>query len=167
MTIVSEYTPPCAQMPQDYAVDAPSPDVHRQCAGCPMLVDCLYRAVVEVDVSGFVACTTESDRAAIRRSLGIQVVDPTADLGFALARAAGSPVSHEAVLSARHAHPDDTCQQLAERLGCSTSTIKRHLRRARHEALAVVAVEVPPQRRVPSVDEVLDAFDLLDSSRVA
>ena len=35
---------------------------HRQCAGCPLMVECLYRAVVEMDVSGFVACTTESDR---------------------------------------------------------------------------------------------------------
>lgn len=165
MTIVYSYTTPCAESPEDFADGSSTTAAHRRCAGCPMLVDCLYRAVVEVDVSGFVACTTESDRANIRRRLGIQVVDQTQNLGFSLARAAGSPVSHEAVVAARQAHPDDTCQQLAERLGCSTSTIKRHLRRARQGG--PVAATAPATRRVPSVDDVLDAFDQLDSSRVA
>ena len=141
---------------------------HRRCAGCPMLVDCLYRAVVEVDVSGFVACTTEADRAAIRDSLGI-VVETAAAGGYGPARLGAGPVDHDAVLAARSAYPKDTCQQLAERLGCSTSTIKRHLRRAREEAAeaSVRATVVTTPRRVPSVDEVLDAFDTLDAARLA
>ncbi len=94
MTIVTDIdAPPCTREPvfRDerlylgaHELDAASragmgevlAQAHRRCAGCPMLVDCLYRAVVEVDVSGFVACTTEADRAAIRDSLGI-VVDAT------------------------------------------------------------------------------------------
>lgn len=168
MTIVIDtILPPCVSAPEHFNDDAPMASIaHRQCAGCPMLVDCLYRAVVEVDVSGFVACTTESERASIRRSLGIQVVDQAAQSQYGLARAAGSPVSHEAVLAARAAYPHDTCQQLSERLGCSTSTIKRHLRRARQSDAAGASAELV-ERRVPTIDDVLDAFDALESAQVA
>ena len=103
---------------------------HRNCAGCPVLVDCLYRAVVEVDVFGYAACTTEADRQAIRRKLGIEVPQQTTG-PFAAPRAGIGPIDHETVMSVRQSYPHDTCLQLAHRLGCSTSTVKRHLRRAR------------------------------------
>lgn len=174
---------PCAEDPQFYLdpyLTAPPPrgemnamqrraltakraEAHRRCAGCPALIDCLYRAVAEVDVSGFVACTTESERMRMRRELGIRVHDIIPDLGAS--RVGVGPVRHEAVLAARAAHPSDTCRQLAERLGCSTSTVKRHLRRAREESAAdLVAV---PTGGKPSVDDVLDAFDRLESSQIA
>lgn len=139
--------------------------VHRACAACPLMVDCLYRAVVEVDVSGYVACTTEAERADMRRALGIDVA-PAPLMTFGAPRVGGGPVSHEAVLTMRQAHPKDTCQQLAERLGCSMSTIKRHLRRER-EQQATTEESVHKPQRVPTVDEVLDAFDALDTARVA
>jgi hypothetical protein len=66
----------------------------------------------------------------------------------------------------RQAHPKDTCQQLAERLGCSMSTIKRHLRREREQQATTASAAREPQH-VPTVEEVLDAFDALDSSKVA
>ena len=138
---------------------------HRQCAGCPMMVDCLYRAVVEVDVSGFVACTTEQDRAEIRRQLGIEI-QQSSTAPYGTARVGSGPVSHEAVMAARQAYPKDTCHQLAERLDCSTSTVKRHLRRAREQKL-VEGATVATTVRAPSVDAVLDCFDQLESSRVA
>ena len=47
--------------------------VRNACAGCPLFVDCLYRAVVQVDVSGYVGCTTPRERRRIRRMLGISV----------------------------------------------------------------------------------------------
>lgn len=179
MTIVLDaMLPPCATVPEVYRDDEPlTPSssselgarlamAHRSCAGCPMLVDCLYRAVVEVDVSGFVACTTEQDRAFIRRRLGIEVVQQSLT-PYGAARVGGSPVSHDVVMTARQAYPKDTCLQLAERLGCSTSTIKRHLRRARQETVDAPAPDAVPARRVPSVDEVLDAFDGLESSKFA
>ena len=94
MTIVSDtIMPPCADAPEAYldeALQATSittmsaaerdkliatrAAIHRQCAGCPLLVECLYRAVVEVDVSGYVACTTEAERGIIREQLGIEVM---------------------------------------------------------------------------------------------
>jgi len=137
---------------------------HRQCAGCPLLIECLYRAVVEVDVSGFAACTTEHDRQHIRRELGVVVAQPAPASAFGSPRTGAGPVSHEAVLTIRQAYPHDTCQQLANRLGCSTSTVKRHLRRAR-ESQPDQSVSVG--RGTPTVDQVLDVFDQLESSRVA
>ncbi|KQX74252.1 WhiB family transcriptional regulator [Aeromicrobium sp. Root472D3] len=182
---VDVVTPPCASVPEVYlderlhtppsrtelsAADWESltlkrASAHRQCAGCPLLVTCLYRAVVEVDVSGFAACTTEDDRAAIRRQLGIEIQQSSAT-PYGAARVGGGPVSHEAVMAARHAFPKDTCHQLAERLDCSTSTVKRHLRRAREQKLNPTSAP-GATRAIPSVDAVLDCFDQLESSRFA
>jgi len=187
MTIVTDDSaiPPCAREPEVYqdehlhstprrdtmsavewrAFESLRAEAHRQCAACPMLIDCLYRAVVEVDVSGYAACTTERDRARIRRELGI-VLHPTASAVFGAPRVGAGPVDHEAVLQMRTAHPKDTCQQLAERLGCSTSTVKRHLRRARQGVVPVASVASAPTPH-PTVDMVLDCFDRLESSRLA
>lgn len=187
MTIVVDvFTPPCAIVPEVYQdemlqsspargdfsaaewelVSAKRASAHRQCAACPMMVDCLYRAVVEVDVSGFVACTTEADREIIREQLGIELQQSTAS-PYGADRVGGGPVSHEAVLAARQSYPKDTCNQLAERLSCSTSTIKRHLRRARAQTLVAVADAAPSTPGTPTVDAVLDCFDQLASSKVA
>lgn len=185
MTIlVDVFTPPCVAVPevfQDEMLSSTPGDLsagerrmlatkrasaHRQCAACPMMVDCLYRAVVEVDVSGFVACTTEADRQMIRSQLGIEIQQPSST-PYGTARVGGGPVSHEAVMSARQSFPKDTCNQLAERLSCSTSTIKRHLRRARQLKLVAVVDPAPAAPGVPSVEAVLDCFDELASSKVA
>ena len=186
MTIlVDVFTPPCVAVPevfQDELLSSPTrgdlsarewqlltakrASAHRQCAACPMMVDCLYRAVVEVDVSGFVACTTEADRQMIRSQLGIEIQQSTAT-PYGAARVGGGPVSHEAVMSALQSFPKDTCNQLAERLSCSTSTIKRHLRRARQQKLVAVADTAPAAPGTPTVEAVLDCFDELASSKVA
>jgi hypothetical protein len=185
MTIMDDTTPPCAHEPEVYldellhsppartdvtaaqweTLTIKQATAHRQCAGCPLMVDCLYRAVVEIDVSGYVACTTERDRHAIRRQLGIEI-QQSSTTAYGAARVGGGPVSHEAVMTARHAYPKDTCHQLAERLGCSTSTVKRHLRRAREQKRDEALVPSAPQGR-PTVDAVLDCFDQLETSRVA
>ena len=186
MTIVIDVTtPPCAMEPDVFhdehlhnpparhevsaaewrQLTAKRAAAHRQCAGCPLMITCLYRAVVEVDVSGFVACTTEDDRLTIRRHLGIEIQQPSMT-PFGAPRVGGGPVSHEAVMTIRHAYPKDTCQQLAERLECSTSTIKRHLRRER-DRKSEAARAAMTVHTMPTVDDVLDAFDLLESSQVA
>lgn len=183
MTIMEDtYVPPCAQKPEAYlderfqgpttrtdvtraeweSLNQLRAVVHRNCAGCPFLVECLYRAVVEVDVYGYAACTTEAERKLIRRKLGIEIMQPSAG-PFAAPRTGAGPIDHESVLTLRQSYPGDTCIQLAQRLGCSTSTIKRHLRRAREtqERLA------PMERRTPTIEEVLDCFDELETSRYA
>lgn len=186
MTIVDDTTtPPCAFEPEVYLdelLESPPArtditaaewekltvkraTAHRQCAGCPLMVDCLYRAVVTMDVSGYVACTTESDRQVIRRRLGIEIQQPNT-MSYGAARVGGGPVSHEAVMTARQAYPKDTCHQLAERLGCSTSTIKRHLRRARAQKREE-ALSPPVKPNLPTLDAVLDVFDELETSQIA
>lgn len=183
MTIMEDtYVPPCAHEPEVYLDERlQSPPtrtevsraewdrltsqraaVHRHCAGCPFLVDCLYRAVVEVDVFGYAACTTADDRLHIRRKLGIEI--HLSSIGpFSAPRTGAGPIDHESVLTLRQSHPGDTCVQLAQRLGCSTSTVKRHLRRARETQDRLA----PMERHTPTVEEVLDCFDELETSRVA
>ena len=43
------------------------------CSGCPLLADCLYKAVAQTDVSGFVGCTTPKERSRIRKLLAIHI----------------------------------------------------------------------------------------------
>ena len=100
------------------------------CHGCPLLVECLYRAVVDHDVAGFVAGTTERQRTEIRRRLGVSVSPEDFD---SLAGVTGGhrPVDHTEILRLRRSHPDESLEKLARRLGCSLSTVKRHLRQER------------------------------------
>ena len=98
---------------------------------CPLLAGCLYAAVVEHDVAGYVAGTTPA--AADRRSgarLRITVEPEDFDT---LAGVIGRhrQVDHDEVLRLRHAHPTRAWRRLARRLGCSLSTVKRHLRKER------------------------------------
>jgi len=102
------------------------------CAGCPLRTACLYDAVVQHDVSGFVAGTTARQRNEVRRRLGL-VVEPE-DLDTLAGVVGGTrQVDHDEVLRLRRANPDETLEQIAQRLGCSLSTVKRHLRRERDE----------------------------------
>jgi hypothetical protein len=101
------------------------------CQECPLRAACLYDAVVRHDVAGFVGGTTVRQRNEIRRRLGIVVQAEDLDT---LAGVLGSrQIDHDEVMRLRRANPDETLEQLAGRLGCSLSTVKRHLRRERHE----------------------------------
>ncbi len=102
------------------------------CETCPLRSSCLYDAVVRHDVAGFAGGTTSRQRNEIRRRLGV-VVQPE-DLDTLAGVVGGArQIDHDEVLRLRRANPDETLEQLAQRLGCSLSTIKRHLRRERDE----------------------------------
>lgn len=122
------------------------------CHSCPLLVECLYAAVVRHDVSGFVAGTTQRQRSAIRRELGITVTPEDFDT---LAGVTGRhrPVDHDEVLRLRNANPQESLEALAHRLGCSLSTIKRHLRKARNTPAPTRTVQASPTR-----EAVLNAY---------
>jgi hypothetical protein len=124
------------------------------CASCPLFTDCLYNAVAEHDVSGFVAGTTAAQRRSMRNLLDVEVQADDFDL-LAGARGTRRPVSHEEVLRLRAQHPNDSLESLAMRLGCSLSTVKRHLRRARR-GQSPAAKE--PRRR-PELPAVLEAYE--------
>ncbi|MGI3786069.1 MAG: hypothetical protein ACRYG2_35440 [Janthinobacterium lividum] len=85
-------------------------------------------------MAGFAGGTTARQRKEIRRRLGI-VVGPE-DLDT-LAEVIGGTrqIDHDEVMRLRRANPDETLDQLAQRLGCSLSTTKRHLRRERQETM--------------------------------
>ena len=124
------------------------------CAACPLFTDCLFNAVVEHDVTGFAAGTTAAQRRSMRHLLAVDVQADDFDQ-LAGARGTRRPVSHEEVLRLRTQYPNDSLESLAMRLGCSLSTVKRHLRRARRGQSP--AAKAPRSR--PTVEAVLDAFD--------
>ncbi|WP_197429696.1 sigma factor-like helix-turn-helix DNA-binding protein [Auraticoccus cholistanensis] len=119
------------------------------CESCPLLKSCLYDAVVKHDVSGYVAQTTQRQRAEIRRRLGVTVTPEDFDT-LAGVTSPNRQVDHEEVLRLRRANPDESLETLAHRLGCSLSTVKRHLRRARTEA----STPRPAPARRPSPEQV-------------
>ena len=120
------------------------------CAECPLRAACLYDAVVRHDVAGFVGGTTVRQRTEIRRRLGVVV--ETEDLDTLAGVLGGArQIDHDEVMRLRRAHPDETLEQLAQRLGCSLSTVKRHLRRSRQEPAAGRPVTCPLPARVLQV----------------
>ena len=123
----------------------------RACRACPLIVDCLYRAVVEYDVAGYAAGTTPPQRAEIRSRLDVMVQPEDLDT-LAGVTGRNRQVNHDEVVSLRNANPHESLETLARRLGCSLSTVKRHLRRERREATWGVVVAARP-----TVEEVLTA----------
>lgn len=125
------------------------------CAQCPFFESCLYDAVVKHDVAGFVAGTTEAQRGQLRATLGVRVEPEDLDSLAGVVRGSHQ-LNHEEVVRLRQANPHESLEVLAMRLGCSLSTVKRHMRRARNapaeNKLAVVR---------PSMQRVLDAFAAL------
>jgi hypothetical protein len=122
------------------------------CESCPLLEQCLYSAVVEHDVAGVAGATTALQRTRIRRLLGVDV--GREDLSdFAGTTRERGRLTHADVVRARRADPDATLEIIAERLGCSLSTVKRHLRQARAEAVPAVT----PAPRRPTMAAVLAA----------
>jgi len=119
------------------------------CASCPLLSPCLYRAVVEHDVAGFVAGTTQKQRLEIRARLSVKVEAEDLDTLAGVARQ-HRQVDHSEVVRLRSVHPDESLEQLARRLGCSLSTVKRHLRTERRSpgARAFGDQQLPTQCQV-------------------
>jgi hypothetical protein len=128
------------------------------CSACHLLADCLYKAIAQTDIAGYVGCTTPAERAAMRRLIGVRLEAEDFD-AYSGARGARQPVDHDTVLRTRAAFPDDSLESIAERLDCSLSTVKRHLRRARNASSTGAATTTGPRQRLPTMDEVFDAFE--------
>lgn len=117
------------------------------CLECPLMVDCLFRAVVEHDVAGYCAGTTQRQRVEMRQKLGVRV--EAEDFDVWAGANSGHQVNHEEVLRLRAANPTASLESIAQRMGCSLSTVKRHLRKARRgETVGRPAKlkQVPPSR---------------------
>ena len=121
------------------------------CAGCPMLAKCLTDAVTRFEVAGFVAGTTKRQRIEIRARLGVRVA--AEDLDVFAGVNSGRQFDRYEIQRMRAANPDQPLSVIAAKVGCSVSTVKRHLRR-------VVEVGGPARRPVsgtPSPRQVLAA----------
>jgi len=130
------------------------------CARCPISHQCLYDAVVRFDVAGIVAGTTPAMRQAIRQRLGWHIEPDNFDNLLGVSN--GAHVEHDDIVRARRSNPTESLNQLAEHLGCSLSTVKRHLRQERSLAARPKLSVVPP-----SYEQVAQALqDVLASRRL-
>lgn len=121
----------------------------KMCAGCPLFAQCLTDAVVRFDVAGFVAGTTRRQRREIRSRLDVAVNEEDFD-AFAGVNS-GRQFDRYEIQRMRNANPDQPLSVIAAKVGCSVSTVKRHLRRLEAEGGALR----PTERRVPSQARVL------------
>lgn len=119
------------------------------CAGCPLLASCLNDAITKFDVAGFVAGTTKRQRQEIRARLGVYVAPEDFDT-FAGVNS-GRQFDRYEIHRMRTANPDQPLSAIAAKVGCSISTVKRHLRRIEREG----GVPRPTEKKLPSVAEVV------------
>lgn len=131
------------------------------CLDCPLMTRCLYTAVVEHDVAGFAAGTTPRQRQEMRTLLGVRPDVEDLDT-LAGVNAPNRQVDHNEVLRLRAANPYESLESIAQRLGCSLSTVKRHLRKAR-----TASTQPSPATRAvpPSLEQVLTAYNAVTSRR--
>ncbi|MBB1510700.1 MULTISPECIES: WhiB family transcriptional regulator [unclassified Tessaracoccus] len=121
----------------------------KMCAGCPLMAQCLTDAVAKFDVSGFVAGTTRRQRQEIRARLGITVTPEDFDT-FAGVNS-GRQFDRYEIHRMRAANPDQPLSVIAAKVGCSVSTVKRHLRRIEAEG----GVARPVQRTAPTPAQIV------------
>jgi Transcription factor WhiB/Sigma-70, region 4 len=128
------------------------------CTSCPLFAQCLFDAIVTHDVYGFVAGTTARQRQEIRAELEVTVEPDDFDT-LAGVTSPNRQIDHDEVVRLRTTNPHESLESIAQRLGCSLSTVKRHLRRARNG-------EVAPRQelRRPTIEEVLDVYDSVVST---
>ena len=105
----------------------------KMCAECPMFAQCLTNAVTKFDVSGFVAGTTRRQRQEIRARLGVSLEDDDFDSYAGVS--SGRQFDRAEIHRLRTANPNEPLSAIAARVGCSVSTVKRHLRRIEREGL--------------------------------
>ena len=135
------------------------------CLDCPLMTRCLYTAVVEHDVAGFVAGTTPRQRGEMRALLGVRPQPEDLDTHAGVS-APNRQVDHHEVVRLRNANPYDSLESIAQRLGCSLSTVKRHLRKARSTA-GDDATSTAPQQMPPSLEQVMTAYRTVTTRRQA
>lgn len=123
------------------------------CAQCPMLSKCLTDAITRFDVAGFVAGTTRRQRQEIRSRLGIHI--NTDDLDTFAGVNSGRQFDRYEIYRMRAANPDQPLSAIAAKVGCSVSTVKRHLRRVEKEG----GPSQRPARRMPTAAQVVAVAD--------
>ena len=121
----------------------------RLCESCPLQARCLTDAVTKYDVSGFVAGTTRRQRQEIRARLGIKLAAD--DFDSYVGVSSGRQFDHDEIVRMRKANPTEPLSAIAARVGCSISTVKRHLRRIEKES----ETPKPSSKPAPTPDQVM------------
>lgn len=128
----------------------------KMCSECPIRAQCLTNAVTKFDVSGFVAGTTKRQRQEIRGRLGINLDDDDFDAYAGVN--SGRQFDRAEIHRLRMANPTEPLSAIAARVGCSVSTVKRHLRRIEREGLPDRSSDsraITPEEVVAVADEVV------------
>lgn len=123
------------------------------CLACPIMAQCLTDAVIKHDVTGFCAGTTQRQRQQIRNLLGWRIKSDDLDTYTGLN--SGHQIDHDELIRLHETNPNETLGAIADRLGCSVSTVKRHLRLERRGEITTrpKLAAVPP-----STEQVLQAY---------
>ena len=122
------------------------------CASCPIQAQCLTDAITKFDVNGFVAGTTKRQRQEIRHRLGVVVSEDDFDIYAGVN--SGRQFDRNEIHRLRMANPNEPLSAIAARVGCSVSTVKRHLRRIERDGLAPT-----PRKAKPTPVDVMRAAD--------
>lgn len=120
------------------------------CGACPIQGRCLSDAVTRFDVAGFVAGTTRRQRKEIRIRLGVDVSPDELDCYAGVP--SGRQFDRREIYRLRIANPAMPLSSIAAKLGCSVSTVKRHLRRIDEEG----GIDLPENHVRPSERRVLE-----------
>ena len=118
-----------------------------------VLAQCLTDAVTKFDVAGYVADTTKRQRQEIRARLSVHV-EPE-DLDVFAGISSGHQFDRHEIHRMRTADPDQPLSVIAAKVGCSASTVKRHLRRVEEER----GLGPRPSKPAPSVAQVMAVAD--------
>lgn len=132
----------------------------KMCASCPLLAACLTDAVTKFDVAGFAAGTTRRQRQEIRSRLGISLDDDDFDSYAGVS--SGRQFDRAEIHRLRMANPTEPLSAIAARVGCSVSTVKRHLRRIEAEGLPQRNTDA---RRVSQAEVMAAAEDVRSGGR--
>ncbi len=131
----------------------------KMCADCPLQAKCLSDAVTKFDVAGYVAGTTKRQRQEIRNRLEIRVEPEDFDVFAGVS--SGRQFDRYEIARIRQAHPDQSLSAIAAKVGCSVSTVKRHLRRVESEG----STDRPEKRPDPTMEQVLEVAADVKTSR--
>lgn len=98
---------------------------------CPQFSECLERALTSPGVEGFVAGTTELERDRLRQALAITPEAYNGDHAAGVQPKVGAAFDVDATRAIIAAHPSAPDTEIAERLGISAVTVKRHRKKIR------------------------------------
>lgn len=133
---------------------------------CPLFAECLQEALAGPGIDGFVAGTTEMERKRLRETMGIVQTTLSMDrfAGTSPPKRSvqnGKGYDLSIVAEAVAEDPDASHEVLAERLGISAATVKRHRKKLMAQAPEAgkkVKEATPEPVQDPSPDALVATF---------